>query len=852
MSYSSATYTLTVSQTNGSLSRSVKYVKNAASDLTSIVDANGKTTAFTYGANGLASITGPTGGVTSFTYTYDGLVASVSQTNTTTGSPGTSVTRLTYPAAGQTFVADPATSQSVSVAASPHTTYTFNTSSYLVSKAVDSMGRQRAATYTTNADVATFTSGTGTTSGTSTSTYGANNGESQTAQRSPGGATSSAAYGNTAAATKYLPSSTTNDAGNSSTYTYNGAGNQMTSSNAMAATATLTRNTDGTISSAVAPGNGSNKTTYTYNTDKQLTSVTPVTGAGLGVRTFTYDGFGRTRTETNGAGITVTYSYDKQDRLLSTAFSDTTPTVTNTYTDAGQIRTRTDANGVTTYGYDQLGRLISRVNTFAGGTISYAYDKASNLVSTTDTRGTTTNTFDSSGVPTKITYAKGAGTAVLGIETDDQGRRTDTYLQSNGTNSAWAAHTHQDYDSSGRVSRVIAETMNTSGVITTTMDVSYCYNSATVAPNCSTGTSTDRAKLQWSKDNLTGQTTTYTYNGAGYVTKVAQAGGTGANTWSYTYDSRGNRLTASVTGATPSTQSFTVNAANQITSTGFGFDGAGNMTSDADGTYVYNGADQMTTSTRGTSSYAYKYAGASQNEVLQQETPASTYQLVYGRTNGVGNPVVEQVKVGANTAYVENDPVTGQPLMLRTSSGIQALYVYAGTGSPVALLTDFASQAYAYSYDPYGVAVLTQSSGGNGEVQNPFLFQGGIKDRATGWVHFGARWYNPSTGRWTQQDTLDAPLDPANANRYAYAGNDPVNNMDPTGRFNASCLLGAAAGLAFTAISIAELTGSELAAGTLAAPTGGASLAAGVIVGVGFAADIAVGVSLTAYSLSRC
>ena len=77
--------------------------------------------------------------------------------------------------------------------------------------------------------------------------------------------------------------------------------------------------------------------------------------------------------------------------------------------------------------------------------------------------------------------------------------------------------------------------------------------------------------------------------------------------------------------------------------------------------------------------------------------------------------------------------------------------------------------------------MLTQSSGGNGEVQNPFLFQGGIKDRATGWVHFGARWYNPSTGRWTQQDTLDAPLDPTNANRYAFAGNDPVNNTDPVG-----------------------------------------------------------------------
>ena len=178
------------------------------------------------------------------------------------------------------------------------------------------------------------------------------------------------------------------------------------------------------------------------------------------------------------------------------------------------------------------------------------------------------------------------------------------------------------------------------------------------------------------------------------------------------------------------------------------------------------------------------------------------------------------MEVGADTAYVENDPVTGQPLMLRTSSGIQALYVYAGTGSPVALLTDFASQAYAYSYDPYGVAVLTQSSGGNGEVQNPFLFQGGIKDRATGWVHFGARWYNPSTGRWTQQDTLDAPLDPANANRYAFAGNDPINNIDPTGR--ASC--------SQVGFGIAVIAGA--AALTAVVATGGLALAAGA---VGFA-----------------
>ncbi|WP_442860340.1 RHS repeat-associated core domain-containing protein [Arthrobacter sp. zg-Y40] len=48
-------------------------------------------------------------------------------------------------------------------------------------------------------------------------------------------------------------------------------------------------------------------------------------------------------------------------------------------------------------------------------------------------------------------------------------------------------------------------------------------------------------------------------------------------------------------------------------------------------------------------------------------------------------------------------------------------------------------------------------------------------------MKYGQRWYNPGVGRWTQMDTLDAPLDLANANRYAYVANDPINNSDPLG-----------------------------------------------------------------------
>jgi hypothetical protein len=51
-----------------------------------------------------------------------------------------------------------------------------------------------------------------------------------------------------------------------------------------------------------------------------------------------------------------------------------------------------------------------------------------------------------------------------------------------------------------------------------------------------------------------------------------------------------------------------------------------------------------------------------------------------------GQPIIEQYKKDNLTAYVEHDPVTGEALMLRTSTGMQSLYVYDGTGNPTALL----------------------------------------------------------------------------------------------------------------------------------------------------------------------
>ncbi len=52
---------------------------------------------------------------------------------------------------------------------------------------------------------------------------------------------------------------------------------------------------------------------------------------------------------------------------------------------------------------------------------------------------------------------------------------------------------------------------------------------------------------------------------------------------------------------------------------------------------------------------------------------------------------------------------------------------------------------------------------------------------AQGLYHFGARFYDPALGRWTQRDPLNLITGLRNANRYVYAGGDPVSFVDREG-----------------------------------------------------------------------
>jgi RHS repeat-associated protein len=149
-------------------------------------------------------------------------------------------------------------------------------------------------------------------------------------------------------------------------------------------------------------------------------------------------------------------------------------------------------------------------------------------------------------------------------------------------------------------------------------------------------------------------------------------------------------------------------------------------------------------------------------------------------------PEIDTTATSSGTSRSIADGSAGQALDLTDSDGSTCAYLNDDTGSPISILTDTGTAAFRTGYDPYGAESASPGTGSGFYQQNPAGYgtgQSSITTSAAGLVHCGARWNLTAVGGWTQEDTLDTPLDPANANRYAYAGDDPINGTDPAGAY---------------------------------------------------------------------
>lgn len=118
---------------------------------------------------------------------------------------------------------------------------------------------------------------------------------------------------------------------------------------------------------------------------------------------------------------------------------------------------------------------------------------------------------------------------------------------------------------------------------------------------------------------------------------------------------------------------------------------------------------------------------------------------------------------GLTPAGFHLDPVTG---------GDPVAYVQDGLGSVLALVGDSGADA-EYAYGPFGEGVVDGAGGANtvewiGRDSDP-----------SGLVQVRARYYHPGLGRFISPDPLGLAAGPTNP--YLYAGDDPVNQADPSG-----------------------------------------------------------------------
>jgi RHS repeat-associated protein len=198
-----------------------------------------------------------------------------------------------------------------------------------------------------------------------------------------------------------------------------------------------------------------------------------------------------------------------------------------------------------------------------------------------------------------------------------------------------------------------------------------------------------------------------------------------------------------------------------------------------------------------------------------------------------------------------------------TSAGVTTPYYYRRNlqGDVIEIYDTGNSRVVRYDYDAWGNCTI--ASGTTDQViarANPIRYRGYYYDVETELYYLNARYYSPIWRRFISPDSTEYidSENPNGLNLYAYCNNDPVNYVDPSGRFAISATFGIGALIAITVTSmiiggVVQLTSNALAGETgsdlwrgvagaafgtganalvlcLAMPTGGASLfiAAGV------------------------
>jgi len=549
------------------------YQYDASDNLSSVTDANNHTTGYQYDfLERLVSTTYPDG--SSETLTLDGngnIIAAKDRNDNTTNYEYDELNRLvkiTDPAGGTiTMQYDPLGNQtSVTDQRGNTTTYTYDQASRLLST-TDPLDHTTGYTYDLAGNRLTVTN--------------------------PKGATWINNYDSANRLVK-----TTDPLGHESALQYDSAGNVIISTNAnnistsftydtlnrlIAVTDALGNTTDYTYDengnlTGVTDAND-NTTIYAFDEINRLTAVTKPLGQTTG---YTYDPAGNRISSTKPDGTSISYSYDSNNRLARITYPGSNQ-ISFTYDANGNRTQMIDPEGTTLYSYDNLDRIttVSRAVysigydydltgniigiTYPDGlNITYTYNELNQLASVSDALYTATFTYnelghiigeqlpngvtvsyayDNIGRLTSLQHIKG-DTVLTGVEytLDNLGNRTSATDENGRT-------TRYTYDDLNQLTKVeypdddpVNYTYDPAGNRLSAGGVSYSYDSANrliQAGSVPYGYDDNGNLLS------VGESVYYDYDYENRLVGFAD----GTNTYQYTYDGDGNRLTQTVSGA---------------------------------------------------------------------------------------------------------------------------------------------------------------------------------------------------------------------------------------------------------------------------------------------------------------
>ena len=570
-------------------------------------------------------------------------------------------------------------------------------------------------------------------------------------------------------------------------------------------------------SAAVMVGTGNIAAFDAWLTDElgqQYNTVTDVHGYELGrfnhkngiftaYHISTYDALGRLLGVQDTEGARWTYTYDLMGNRLSASDPDL-GTWTYAYDNTGRLIRQTDARGaITTLAYDQMGRLLTKKVQLPGEAspttvATNTYDQ--NKQGYQHNVGMLTTAVNSSAQFEFLRNYNGSGghqvtgAIIEGLsswKTESMGRQWKTQSVQYGPENTLIGATppYWYYNESDRL-------VSIPDYITATL---YEADGQTKSITYANGVTTEFSysptrrwltRVVTKKGTMVLMDNQYTRDAIGQITAITSL--TPSDSWVYTYTTDGFKRLASADnlGNNALDETFTYSPNGNITSrtrmgaytypagsaarphapTGIAgrslvYDANGNTTNDGIRTMGWDRSNQLATVTRSgaTVNFAYGADGA-----RVKKTSAFNTTLYAG-----SEVEIDRTTPGAEvyTRYPHPDIK-----VVTTAAGATTKYfLHRDHLASVRLVTDAAGNlvertSFAAYGEPTNTAMQTKKS-----------YVGERFDPETGLLYLNFRYLDPADAIFKSPDTLDPNIQGVGTNRYAYAGNDPVNKSDPSG-----------------------------------------------------------------------